>query len=223
MDHITTSHPGHGHWSPELSWCNCKCFCDDLHGGYTQTTGCLPKDMIVCITAKADITQTAVEFTRWNFFCIYISPHNTYTGYVELGQISIEATLPRVSLHHRKSMCPHTGPVVTSHLSPGTGREPQGAKIQVEDEWEAGWVWADGMAGRSSVRWDAARDQPAPGTEHSAAPPHRSGKGRFPLQTCKAEQPQRHTGLTLQCAGDLSASLMSLQRTGVTSAVFPLD
>lgn len=86
-----------------------------------------------------------------------------------------------------------------------------------KDELQGGWVWTDWMAADPGVRLGCSMGPTSPQPRHRAwtsAPPHRSAKSRIPLQTRKAEQPWRHRRLVLQCAGDLSASLMSLQRAG---------
>lgn len=153
------------------------------------------------------------------FFCISIPPHNTYPVYVQLGQISIDATLPTVSLHHGTSTCPHTGPVVTSHPSPATGGEPQGAKIQVAEcelvEWQA-----DAVSG-----WDAAGTHQPLAQSTALLLPIAQGRADPHCRPANRAAPRAHTHLMLQCAGELSASLMSLQRAGagVRPAAFPLD
>lgn len=125
--HATTSHRGHGYWNPELNWCNCSASSMIL----VEATGSLQEDAIAGIAAKANITQTTVKFTKilYFIFLYFHTLHNTYMACVHLGQISVDAALLTVSLHHGNSTCPsQTGTVVTSCLTPVTGREPQGAK-----------------------------------------------------------------------------------------------
>lgn len=114
--------------------------------------------MIVCITAKADITQTAAKFTRWNVFA-FPYPLMTHTQHM----CSWGKSQP-MQFYQR------------CHFITGAAHV----------EWQADPV----------LDWDAAQDQPAPGTEHSPAPPHRSNSHCTP-----AEQPQRHTCLCSSVLG----------------------
>lgn len=183
--------------------------------------------MIFCITAKADITQTAVKFTRYNFFAfpyplITHIQHMCSWGKSQSMQFYQQCPFIAGTAHKLIQTQAQLLPVTPVLLLVESHREPR-SKWKMSDkvdecelmEWQVDPV----------SDWDAAQDQPGPGTEHSPAPPYHSGQGRFPSQTCKAEQPRRHTRLVLQCAGDLSASLMSLRRAGagVRSAAFPLD
>lgn len=117
--------------------------------------------MIVCITAKADITQTAAKFTRWNAFA-FPYPFMTHTQ----RMCSWGKSQP-MQFYQR------------CHFITGAAHV----------EWRADPV----------LDWDAAQDQPAPGTEHSPAPPHRSNSHRTP-----AEQPKGTHASAPVCWGPVS-------------------
>lgn len=162
--------------------------------------------MIFCITAKAGITQTAVKFTRYNFFAfpyplITHIQHMCSWGKSQSMQFYQQCPFITGRAHKLIQTQAQLLPVTPVLLLVESHREPR-SKWKVNDkvdecelmEWQVDPV----------SDWDAAQDQPGPGTEHSPAPPHHSGQGRFPSQTCKAEQPRRHTRLVLQCWGPVS-------------------
>lgn len=62
--HVTTSHPGQDHIRPELLRGNYSPSAMTLVEDDIQAVGCLQEGIIACITAKANVTQTIVEFTK---------------------------------------------------------------------------------------------------------------------------------------------------------------